>query len=187
MPNIYISQQLYRQLLSVATSFNDTEESVIERLIANYKGDSIPIESEEVASKPPRKTVTPEQVAKVYSCINPVFRAYKKGEREGRLALDNACDYLATDAVGMNRGNASIYVRALLALKQGKLHKNKMSFNNHAADYFLSQILRYDNKPGLKTALRALSLYIGYCEKKYSSRMVSFRNIRDKYQAKLDQ
>ncbi len=191
MRNIQISEQLYNKLLSVATSFSDTEESVITRLIEHYKSDSMPIKPEDVEeiaiSKPPRKIVTPEQVAEVYSCMKPVFDAYKKGEGEGRLALDNACNYLAKDSVGMNRGNASIYVRALLALKRGTLHRNKMSFNTQAADYFLGQILVDDGKAGLKIALSALSLYIDYCEKEYSSRMVSFRKIHDKYQAKLEE
>ncbi len=186
MPSIHISEKLYRDLLSMATSFRDTEESVITRLIESYKKDSMPIKPEEVISKPPRKIVTPEQVAEVYSCMKPVFDAYKKGEREGRLALGSACDYLATDAVGMNHGNASIYIRALLALKQGKLHRNKMSFNTQAADYFLGQILADDGKTGLKTALSSLLMYINYCEEEYGGKMVAFRNTHDKYQAKLN-
>ncbi len=191
MRNIQISEQLYNKLLSVATSFSDTEESVITRLIEHYKSDSMPIKPEDVEeiaiSKPPRKIVTPEQIAKVYSCVKPVFDASGKGEHEEREALDHACNYLAADAVGMNRGTASIYVRALLALKEGKLHKNKMSFNNQAADYFLGQILADDGKTGLKTALSSLSMYIDYCEDKYIGNMVAFRKIRDKYEAKLNQ
>ncbi len=188
MPTINISDQLYQNLLSMATSFNDTEESVITRLIEHYKSDSIPIKPEEiVSSKPPRKKVTPEQIAKVYSCVKSVLDAYEKGEGEGRLALNNACDYLATDEVGMNRGNAGIHVKSLLALKKGILRKNKMFFNSKAADYFLSQILADDGKTGLKTALSSLSMYINYCEGKYGGNMVAFREVRDKYQAKLDQ
>ena len=187
MPTINISDQLYKSLLSMATSFNDTEESVITRLIEHYKSDSIPIKQEIVSSKPPRKKVTIEQIVKVYSCVNRVLDAYKKGDREGRLALNNSCDYLATDEVGMNRGNADIYVKALLALKQGKLHRNKMSFNGKAADYFLGQILADDGKTGLKIALSSLLMHIDYCEEEYGGNMVAFRNIHDKYQAKLDQ
>ena len=187
MRNIQISEQLYNKLLSVATSFSDTEESVITRLIEHYKSDSIPIKPEEiVSSKPPRKKVTIEQIKEVYSRVNLVLDAYKKGDGEGRLALNNSCDYLATDAVGMNRGNAGIYVKSLLSLKQGKLRKNKMFFNNQAADYFLSKILADDGKTGLKTALSSLSMYIDYCEKKYDVKMVAFREVRDKYQAKLN-
>ena len=185
MPNITISEQLYKKLLSVATSFSDTEESVITMLIESYTKDAMPIKSKDVASKPPRKIVTLEQIKEVYSRVNLVLDAYKKGDGEGRLALNNSCDYLATDAVGMNRGNAGIYVKSLLSLKQGKLRKNKMFFNNQAADYFLSKILADDGKTGLKTALSSLSMYIDYCEKKYDVKMVAFREVRDKYQAKL--
>ncbi len=186
MPTINISDQLYQNLLSMATSFNDTEESVITRLVEHYKNDSIPIK-QEIVSKPLRKKVTPEQIAKVYSCVKPVLDAYEKGDREGRLAVKNACDYLATDEVGMNRGNAGIHVKSLLSLKKGILRKNKMFFNSKAADYFLSQILADDGKTGLKTALSSLSMYIDYCEGKYGGNMVAFREIRDKYQAKLNQ
>ena len=188
MPTITISEQLYKNLLSMATSFRDTEESVITRLIEHYKSDSIPIKPEEiVSSKPPRKKVTIEQIKEVYSRVNLVLDAYKKGDGEGRLALNNACDYLATDAVGMNHGNAGIYVRSLLAVRQGILRKNKMFFNNQAADYFLSQILADDGKSGLKIALGSLSDYIVYCEKKYGGTMVAFREVRDKYITMLNQ
>ena len=112
MPNIHISEKLYPRFAIYGNQLSGYRgERHYQRLIESYKKDSMPIKPEEVISKPPRKIVTSEQVAEVYSCMKPVFDAYKKGEREGRLALGSACDYLATDAVGMNHGNASIYIR----------------------------------------------------------------------------
>ncbi len=189
MPHIHISEELYKKLLSVSTSFRDTEESVITMLIENYKGDTTPETLKEVFSNKihGKKKITLEQIAEVYSCVNSIIEAFEKGEREGRMALGNACDYLATDKVGMNRGSASIYLKSLVALKKGILHRNKMSFNDPAADYFLRRILEDDGKKGLRTALDSFSGYIEYREGLVGSKMVVFRSIRDKYQAKLDQ
>ncbi len=187
MPTIHISEELYRSLLSIATSFHDTEESVIKRLIAKYKGDSIPVENE-VSYSPDytrRRKITIKQIREIYSCVNYVIEGSQKGKRDRRIALETALDYLASEEIGMNRGSARIYINFLAVMKQGEKSKNKMSINNVALDYFMEQILADDGKSGLKIALGSLLDYINHCEEKYGGTMIVFKEIHDKYQAKL--
>ncbi len=190
MPTIKVSKSFYKKLLSYANSFDDTPEIVMERIINEWKRDTtIPpkkaINNNATTKKSARRNkITIKKIREIYSRARLVFEAFKKGRNEGRKELEDALDYLE-EKVEMNRGSAHIYIKVFLALRRGELHKNKMSINDVAAEYFLKKILADDGSEALEKALDSLFQYIEYREKLVGGRMIVFREIYVEYSAKI--
>ncbi len=100
-----------------------------------------------------KKPITIVEIEKIYPLAKNVY--------EGKKELNDAVETLKTVA-GMNPTSAKIYIGFFLKLKKGELHRNKMTANSKAVDYFLKQILANDGKGGLETALDSLCQHIEY-------------------------
>ncbi len=106
----------------------------------------------------PKNKVTMTVIKKIYPIARDVY--------EERKTLNDGVDQLVEET-RMSRGNASVYIRFFVKLKEGELHRDKMSANLMATSYFLKKILADDGKDGLRVALESLRKYIEYSEEKF--------------------
>ena len=124
-----------------------------------------------------RNKVTMAMIKEIYPIARDVY--------EERKILNDGVKQIAEET-GMNRGNASVYIRFVVKLKEGELHRDKMAVNLMAASYFLKNILADDGKDGLKVALESLWKYIEYAEEKFRHNgLEGFRRIHAEFSEKL--
>ncbi len=158
-----LSPQLYKKLLKLVKDFNDTPESVVERLADEALGIKI-TQSTTINREDPIG-----EVKDIYPIALDVFVATEKNPFEGRKKLKEALDTLEQR---MHRSSARMYIGAFVGMKKGELYK--MAVNNTATRYFLEQIHVTDGKDGLEIALNALWQHIEYRrEKNLNSRGIA--------------
>ncbi len=117
-----------------------------------------------------KNKVTMSVIKKIYPIARDVY--------EERKILNDGVKQLVEEA-GMNKGNAWVYIKFFIKLKEGELHRNKMSANLMATSYFIEKILADDGKDGLKVALESLRKYIEYAEEVF--RNYSLEGLRKIY------
>ncbi len=133
-------------------------------------------ENKRISDKTKNK-VTMSVIKNIYPIAMDVY--------EERKTLKDGVNQLVEE-VGMNKGNAWVYIRFFVQLKEGELHRNKMSANLMATSYFLEKILADDGKDGLKVALKSLRMYIEYAEEVFrSSSLIGLRKICEEFSEKL--
>lgn len=126
--------------------------------------------------KNPPKKITMDVIKKIYPIAMDV---YKK-----RKTLKDGTEYLVKNA-GMNESSAKIYIRFIVKLKNGELHRNKMRPNIFALPYFLEQIFNDSDNDSLKDTLKTLWKYIEYYEAlPRGNRLVEYRKIHAEFFAK---
>ncbi len=155
MPAITIPQELYDRLGALSTSFNDTPANVIERLLNEKKENPMTLKNKTTQNNklPARKLITMKEIRAVYPVAKEVHAGNKK--------IEDAVEYLVKE-VGMNENSAKIYIKFFVKLKEGNLHRNKMTAKSIAVIYFLNKIHADDGIDGLKTALDSLRKHIQY-------------------------
>ncbi len=179
MPNINLSNELYTQLGALVVGFNDTPEVVIERLIQENerlseerKTRTAPEESKPIPEqKKTRRKITLEDV----KTLHPIARDIAEGKKN----MHNALGYLGTK---MNRGSASMYIVAFLALRHGGDYK--ASISQLATRYFLEQIRADNGDHALRIALQVLSKHITY-RKKFRDKGKGLQTIHAEFAAQL--
>ncbi len=155
MPAITIPQELYDRLGALSTSFNDTPANVIERLLNEKKENPMTLKNKTTQNNelPARKLITMKEIRAVYPVAKEVHAGNKK--------IEDAVEYLVKE-VEMNENSALIYIKFFVKLKEGNLHRNKMTAKSTAVIYFLNKIRADDGIDGLKTALDSLRKHIQY-------------------------
>ena len=160
--NITLSSELFDKLARLARGFNDTPESVIERLADQALGNKGFSANRTTLANKAVQQGNNQEAELVYPYARSVFEASEKGDFAGREALKDALDALQTST--HNRSSARMCIGAFSSMRRGELYK--MSINNSVTQYFLEKILTDDGEENLKIALGALWKHIEHREDK---------------------